>query len=132
ERMSERVGHRPEAIDLDVGGMTCASCAAGIERTLGQLDGVASASVNFATSKAHVELLDPAVRAEDLVRAVESIGYRASVRKPPGQRRQAPPAIDLDVGGMTCASCAAGIERTLGQLDGVASASVNFATSKAH
>ena len=73
-----------EAIDLDVSGMTCASCAAGIERTLGSLDGVADASVNFATSKAHVELADPAVSAADVVKAIESIGYGASVRTRPG------------------------------------------------
>ena len=63
--------------DLRLGGMSCASCAARIESGLNRLDGV-TASVNFAVEQAHVEH-DPAVTATDLIRAVESTGYRASV-----------------------------------------------------
>src|SRR5687767_15931387 len=58
--------------------MTCASCANRIERKLNKLDGV-DASVNFATEQATVSY-DPARAAvEDLLRAVEAAGYRASV-----------------------------------------------------
>ena len=75
------------SVDLDISGMTCSSCAARIERQLNQLDGV-SASVNYATERAHVEL-DPtaegAVDPTELVAAVESAGYRASVRHPTGE-----------------------------------------------
>ena len=61
--------------ELAIGGMTCASCAARIERKLNRLDGV-SAAVNFATETARVTF--PAgVRAEDLVSAVERAGYTA-------------------------------------------------------
>src|SRR5690348_14895340 len=61
--------------DLAIGGMTCASCAARIERKLNRLDGV-SAAVNFATETARVTF--PAgVKAEDLVSAVERAGYTA-------------------------------------------------------
>ena len=63
--------------DLKLTGMNCASCAARIERNLNQLDGV-QASVNFAVEQAHVEH-GAAVTAEDLLRAVESSGYQASV-----------------------------------------------------
>lgn len=63
--------------DLKLSGMSCASCAAKVERTLNKLDGV-QASVNFAVEKAHVEH-DAHVTAAQLVRAVESTGYRASV-----------------------------------------------------
>ncbi len=63
--------------DLRLTGMTCASCAAKIEGGLNGLDGVA-ATVNFAVEQAHVEH-DPAVGTEDLIRAVVSAGYRASV-----------------------------------------------------
>ncbi len=63
--------------DLKLTGMSCASCAARIERNLNQLDGVA-ASVNFAVEQAHVEH-DPQVSADDLVRAVASSGYQAVV-----------------------------------------------------
>ncbi|MGV0747461.1 heavy metal translocating P-type ATPase [Mycolicibacter minnesotensis] len=57
--------------------MTCASCAARVERGLNALDGV-HATVNFAIERAHVEH-DPNVSAADLVRAVESTGYQAAV-----------------------------------------------------
>jgi Cu+-exporting ATPase len=63
--------------DLRLSGMSCASCAARVERSLNQIDGV-QASVNFAVEQAHVEH-GPQTTAEDLVRAVESSGYRAAV-----------------------------------------------------
>lgn len=63
--------------DLDLRGMTCASCAARVERGLNALDGV-NATVNFAIERAHVEH-EAHVSAQDLVRAVETAGYRAAV-----------------------------------------------------
>ena len=63
--------------DLRLGGMSCASCASRIERGLNTLDGV-QAAVNFAVEQAHVEH-DESVSAQDLIRAVESAGYQASV-----------------------------------------------------
>jgi Cu+-exporting ATPase len=75
--------------ELAIGGMTCASCAARIERKLNRLDGV-SAAVNFATETARVTF--PAgVRAEDLVSAVERAGYTALLA-PGGQPPGDPPA----------------------------------------
>jgi Cu+-exporting ATPase len=63
--------------DLTLSGMSCASCASRIEGNLNKLDGV-RASVNFAVEQAHVEH-GPEVSDADLVRAVESSGYRAAV-----------------------------------------------------
>ncbi len=63
--------------DLELRGMTCASCAARVERGLNALDGV-HATVNLAVERAHVEH-DSSVSAEDLVLAVESAGYQAAV-----------------------------------------------------
>jgi Cu+-exporting ATPase len=75
--------------ELAIGGMTCASCAARIERKLNRLDGV-SAAVNFATETARVTF--PAgVRAEDLVSAVERAGFTALLA-PGGQPPGDPPA----------------------------------------
>jgi len=68
------------AVELSVGGMTWASCAARIERKLNRLDGV-DASVNFATEKAHVAY-SGAVTAEDLVRVVEQTSYTARLSQP--------------------------------------------------
>ena len=64
-------------VELAVSGMTCASCAARIERTLNKLDGV-SASVNYATEKAHVSAragVDPNL----LIETIEQAGYRAAL-----------------------------------------------------
>ena len=63
--------------DLAIGGMTCASCGARIERKLNRLDGV-TATVNFATETARVSFPE-AVPVADLVAAVERAGYRATV-----------------------------------------------------
>ncbi|MDV7133125.1 heavy metal translocating P-type ATPase [Williamsia muralis] len=66
----------PQAhVDLEITGMTCASCANRIERKLNKLDGV-QATVNYATEKANVAYSDP-VATGDLIAAVEAAGYRA-------------------------------------------------------
>jgi Cu+-exporting ATPase len=69
-----------ESLKLDLGGMTCASCATRIERKLNKLEGV-EATVNFATEQATVSL-DPSVTIDELVGAVESIGYHAHPAAP--------------------------------------------------
>ena len=68
-------------VDLDITGMTCASCATRVERKLNKLPGVA-ATVNFATEKARVHSEAP-VPVEELIAAVEQAGYGASLPAPP-------------------------------------------------
>ncbi|ROT33494.1 cation-translocating P-type ATPase [Micromonospora sp. HM5-17] len=80
-------------IELAIGGMTCASCAARIEKKLNRLDGV-TATVNYATEKASVTVDDPAVTAQDLIATVEKTGYTAELPKPPQ-----PTGDDRDVRG---------------------------------
>ena len=62
------------SVELSIDGMTCASCAHRIEKKLNKLDGV-TATVNFATEKAHVEYGDTVTR-EQLVATVEQAGYQ--------------------------------------------------------
>jgi P-type Cu+ transporter len=64
-------------ISLELEGMTCASCAARIERQLNQLEGV-EASVNLGTERASVRYDGGRVSVDELLRAVESVGYQAS------------------------------------------------------
>lgn len=66
----------PHSIELSIGGMTCASCAARIEKKLNKLDGV-SASVNYATEKAKISFPDD-VEPADLIATVEATGYTAT------------------------------------------------------
>jgi len=69
-----------ESVELDISGMTCASCAARIEKKLNKLDGV-QASVNYATEKAKV-LYPSLLRVEDLIQVVENTGYGAAMPEP--------------------------------------------------
>jgi Cu+-exporting ATPase len=81
------VNRAPNAIDLVIGGMTCGSCAARIERRLNQLDGV-SATVNYATERARVEAPDD-VTVADLIAQVETAGYTALAVPPAGTQKPA-------------------------------------------
>jgi heavy metal translocating P-type ATPase len=70
-------------VELVIGGMTCAACAARVQAKLNKLDGV-TASVNLSTERAWVSA-PPAVSAPDLIAVVEAAGYTADVAAPPGQ-----------------------------------------------
>ncbi|MFC7432652.1 MULTISPECIES: heavy metal translocating P-type ATPase [unclassified Agrococcus] len=77
-----------EVVDLEIEGMTCASCAARIERRLGRMPGV-EATVNYATEVAHVTLPEGTTVA-DAIATVEATGYGASLPEPERQRSDAP------------------------------------------
>jgi Cu+-exporting ATPase len=85
----------PSRIDLEIGGMTCASCAMRIEKKLNRLDGV-TATVNYATEKAQVVvdgLLDPAL----LITTVENAGYTAALPAPPAAAEDQADAEDPEL-----------------------------------
>jgi Cu+-exporting ATPase len=107
-------------VDLPMMGMSCASCAAKIEKGLSGLDGVTKAGVNFAAEKVRVEYDPGVVGINDFVETIKGLGYGAGVQ-----------SVTLPIEGMSCASCVEKIERTLNSLPGVVQASVNFATEKA-
>ncbi|RQR61210.1 Cu(2+)-exporting ATPase [Burkholderia sp. Bp9126] len=120
-------------IELDIDGMTCASCAGRVEKALAKVPGVTRASVNLATERATVET-EGGVPASRLADAVKQAGYGATpVAEPDADI--APPAAsvdaELDIGGMTCASCAGRVEKALANVPGVTHASVNLATERA-
>ncbi|MEV6811910.1 cation transporter, partial [Micromonospora sp. NPDC051296] len=81
-------------IELAIGGMTCASCAARIEKKLNRLDGV-QATVNYATEKATVSYGD-SVTPDDLIATVEKTGYHAAVPPPPTPTAPAAAAEPVD------------------------------------
>lgn len=83
-------------LDVGIEGMTCGSCAARVQKTLGRQSGVESAEVNFATGRARIEV-DQDVDLQSLRTAVERTGY--SLVAPDlddGGRRE------FAIGGMTC------------------------------
>ncbi|MEO8108058.1 MAG: heavy metal translocating P-type ATPase, partial [Actinomycetes bacterium] len=69
-------------VELAIGGMTCASCAARIEKKLNKLDGV-SATVNYATETAHVSVEDASIDTDALLTTVEKLGYSATLPTAP-------------------------------------------------
>jgi Cu+-exporting ATPase len=112
--------HGGSSLALPLTGMSCASCAAKIEKALKSAPGVISASVNFASEKATVEYDPSKTGAGTLAAAVREAGYGVLTSR-----------LTLSIGGMSCASCAAKIEKALAGVPGVMSASVNFAAEEA-
>ncbi|VVS96672.1 heavy metal translocating P-type ATPase [Rhizobium sp. EC-SD404] len=107
------------AVSLPIVEMTCASCVGRVEKALNRVEGVGKATVNLATERADVTLVQPVDQAS-LVRAIVDAGYEVPSR-----------SITLAIDGMTCASCVARVEKALLAVPGVASATVNLATERA-
>jgi len=108
-------------ISLKISGMTCAACAANIEKVTRKLEGVISSNVNVSIEKASITYDPSLVNQKAIEDAIKSIGYGVVKDK-----------ISFDIGGMTCAACAQNIEKVLKKLKGVESVAVNFSLAKAH
>ncbi|MBJ9749060.1 heavy metal translocating P-type ATPase [Burkholderia cepacia] len=123
----------PASIELDIDGMTCASCVSRVEKALAKVPGVTRASVNLATERATVDAA-PDVTAARLAEAVKQAGYGATpvagAAIPPAAST-APADLELDIDGMTCASCVGRVEKALAAVPGVARVAVNLATERA-
>ena len=105
-------------------GMSCAACAARIEKVLAKQEDVIEATVNFATEKLNIEFDPDKISLETITQCIEQAGY--------GVVAALPAETSIAIRGMSCAACAARLEKVLTQQPGVTSASVNFATEKAH
>ncbi|MGZ9584539.1 heavy metal translocating P-type ATPase [Paenibacillus marinisediminis] len=103
-----------------VGGMTCAACATRIEKGLNKLPGVTEANVNLALEQAKVAYNPLETNMEAIAAKVEQLGYTVEQKK-----------FEFDIAGMTCAACAARIEKGLTKVPGVSRATVNLATEVA-
>jgi len=101
--------------------MTCANCAATVERVVKKLAGVDEVRVNFASEQAAVTFDPKAVTLTQIARQIQEAGYSVPTAK-----------VELAITGMTCANCSATIERTLNKkIPGVVRAAVNFASERA-
>jgi len=103
-------------------GMTCAACARRVEKTAARQEGVLSAAVNYAAEKLVLQVGE-GFSEEALIAAVQKAGYDL---KKQGRRQ-----VHIPIEGMTCAACAARIEKKLSKLPGVEQASVNYAAERA-
>lgn len=118
--MAEQDSNRLYEQQVQIGGMTCASCVARVEKALKKIEGVVEASVNLSTEKAFIKS-QQAIAAAMLVQAIEKSGFDVPTQQ-----------FDLNIEGMTCASCVARVEKALKKVEGVLDAQVNLATEKAH
>ncbi|WP_261534446.1 heavy metal translocating P-type ATPase [Burkholderia multivorans] len=135
---SQPIDHKAaHSVELDIDGMTCASCVSRVEKALAKVPGVTHASVNLATERATVEA-SADVSAARLAKAVEQAGYRATlIESAPAAVTSQPidhkaaHSVELDIDGMTCASCVSRVEKALAKVPGVTRATVNLATERA-
>ncbi|MBW8371911.1 MAG: heavy metal translocating P-type ATPase [Thiobacillus sp.] len=104
-------------LSVGIQGMTCASCAARVEKVLKQLPGVTEATVNLATE---IATISGETDAASVQRAIEKAGFSVPTE-----------SFTFDITGMTCASCSARVEKALNKVPGVLDASVNLATERA-
>jgi len=116
----ENSSKKPEKASIHITGMTCTTCASTIEKALSETPGVEQASVSFASEKASIEYDPTKVDLARIKNAISQVGYGVATKK-----------SVFPVGGMTCASCVARVEKALSEVPGVVSASVNLASEKA-
>lgn len=105
-------------ISLPIEGMSCASCVGRVEAALKKVDGVERVVVNLATERADIHSRNPDASA--LIQAIENAGYQVSSQ-----------THELNIEGMSCASCVGRVERALQAVTGVTRVSVNLATERA-
>jgi len=115
--MNERTSIDTTTVEVPIAGMSCAACAARIEKVLNRLPGV-EASVNFAAERAQLRLSGEAAM-QTVIEAIHKAGFEV----PPEQ-------LELSISGMSCAACATRLEKVLNRLPGV-EAVVNFASERA-
>ncbi|KAG0204606.1 hypothetical protein BGX28_003512 [Mortierella sp. GBA30] len=106
---------------ISIQGMTCASCVASIERSLKDTPGLVSIKVALLAEKATIEYVDGVITPRDVADKIDDIGFEAA---PIIERRE--DTVDLQVYGMTCASCVNSIEGELRKMPGIISASVSL------
>ncbi|WP_394740880.1 heavy metal translocating P-type ATPase [Natronococcus roseus] len=112
--MSRRRAH------LEITGMSCSTCSGSVEDAVGDLEGVASASANYATDEGTVEYDPVETSLAEIYDAIESAGYEAASE-----------TETLTVMGMSCSTCSGTVEDAVTDLPGVVRADVNFASDEA-
>ncbi|KAI8376093.1 uncharacterized protein BYT42DRAFT_573377 [Radiomyces spectabilis] len=114
-------------VQLEVRGMTCASCVNNIEKAVRAHDGILSIKVSLLAERAVIEYDPTYIPTEEAIADfIRDAGFEASIVQKGGKN-----ALQLQVFGMTCASCVHNIELAVQKLPGVKTASVNLMTETA-
>lgn len=107
-----------QQVSLGIGGMSCASCVARVEKAIRVVPGVTEVTVNLATETARITS-DSRLDLQQVQTAIEKAGYQVS-----------DDVVDLKVDDMSCASCVGRVEKALLKVEGVHTAEVNLALGK--
>ena len=110
----------PRRDRIAIGGMSCANCSATVEEAVGDLDGVESVDVNYATDEGSVTYDPDAVSLAAVFEAVEGAGYEPVTE-----------STTVAITDMTCANCSGTVADALRAVPGVLEASANFAADEA-
>ncbi|NWV52599.1 ATP7B ATPase, partial [Daphoenositta chrysoptera] len=122
-------GATEEKCVLQITGMTCASCVSTIERNLQKEDGIVSVLVALMAGKAEIKYKPELIQPLEIAQLIQNLGFEATVME---DNAETEGQVELLITGMTCASCVHNIESKLMRTNGIFSASVALATSKAH
>ncbi|MBS2969190.1 copper-translocating P-type ATPase [Metabacillus sp. KIGAM252] len=106
--------------NIGISGMTCAACAVRIEKGLKKMEGIEEAHVNLALERSSIQYDAKTVSLSEIQTKIRELGYEPDGRK-----------AAFSITGMTCAACAARIEKGLNKMDGVYNATVNLAMESA-
>ncbi|KAG1462658.1 hypothetical protein G6F46_000218 [Rhizopus delemar] len=126
-KQSIKVAQSESKVTVEVRGMTCASCVTSIERVLYAQEGVINVSVALLAEKAVVSFDSTLIQPDQIINAINNEAQFTAALV----QSQEDDLLQLQIYGMTCASCVASIEKGLGSLDGILDVSVNLITEKA-
>jgi P-type Cu+ transporter len=115
----ESIQNQSKRTVIKIGGMHCAGCVSSIQGFLSEKAGVNKVEVNLATEKATIEFDSSTINFETIEKAIKEIGYKVVYER-----------ISLQIGGISDSSDAEKIERRLIHIEGIISASVNYANSQ--
>ncbi len=118
--LSDIESQKEKKLKLDLGGMTCATCALKIEKQLNKQPGVSKAVVNFGLESAFIDFDPNTIKPVDLIEAVKDIGYKANLSR-----------IELQVEGLNNEEQANQVREEISKLNGINSAFVNYQTGLA-